>query len=38
MKFWKTACYAVWTVLGIVSLAMTVVGAWFYRGLFKSMK
>lgn len=38
MKFWKTAMYVVWTMLGVVSLVGTAVYMWMFKDVFKSMK
>ena len=38
MKILKTTCYAVWTVVGVVSLVGTAVYVWMFKDIFKSMK
>ena len=38
MKILKATCYAVWTVLGVVSLVVTAVYVWMFKDTFKMMK
>jgi hypothetical protein len=37
MEFWRTAAYVVWTLVGIMSIGMTVIGGLWYRKWFKKM-